>query len=72
MFKMGMVQLTFVVLFLLATLQVDADQHAERYAESKQHLNLNEREQIILPALRDQECCSRSWCDGGCYCCKND
>nr|AEX60164.1 M superfamily MLKM group conopeptide Lv3-V02 [Conus lividus] len=73
MLKMGVVLFTFLVLFPLATLQLDADQPRARYAENKQDFNRNERTKMILSAVsasmgRQRRCCLWPEC-GGCVCC---
>nr|AEX60157.1 M superfamily MLKM group conopeptide Lv3-V01 [Conus lividus] len=68
MLKMGVVLFTFLVLFPLATLQLNADQHVARYAENKQNFNPNERMKMMLSALRQRRCCLWPEC-GGCVCC---
>nr|AEX60116.1 M superfamily MLKM group conopeptide Tx3-Q02 [Conus textile] len=70
MLKMGVMLFIFLVLFPLATLQLDADQPVERYAENKQLLSPDERREIILSALRTRVCCPFGGCHELCQCCE--
>nr|AEX60187.1 M superfamily MLKM group conopeptide Eb2C08 [Conus ebraeus] len=54
MLKLSVVLFILLVLFPMATLQLDADRPVERYVENKENLNPDERREIILPALRVQ------------------
>nr|WEQ50299.1 conotoxin M M3.17i [Conus magus] len=68
MLKMRVLLFTFLVLFPLATLQLDADQPVERYVDNQQDLNPDERREIILHAL-GRQCCIAGMCHGACSCC---
>nr|AEX60044.1 M superfamily MLKM group conopeptide Eb3-2-I01 [Conus ebraeus] len=67
MLKMGVVLFVFLVLFPLATLQLNADQHVKRYAENKQDLNPDERKGLVSLDLR-LPCCDVGWCSRRCIC----
>nr|AEX60193.1 M superfamily MLKM group conopeptide Eb2C09 [Conus ebraeus] len=67
MLKLSVVLFILLVLFPMATLQLDADRPVERYVENKENLNPDERREIILPALRLQ---SSSRCSEDPFFCK--
>nr|AEX60074.1 M superfamily MLKM group conopeptide Cp3-S01 [Conus capitaneus] len=69
MLKMGVVLFIFLVLFPLATLQLDADQLVERYVGNKQDLNPDERRGFMLPAQKQKRCCKFPMCSA-CSCCR--
>nr|UMA82211.1 conotoxin precursor M [Conus ebraeus]UMA82798.1 conotoxin precursor M [Conus ebraeus] len=68
MLKLRVVLFIFLVLFPLATLQLDAGQPVARYAKNKQDLNPNKRRRFILRAMR-QKCCEWKVCEVQCGCC---
>nr|AEX60113.1 M superfamily MLKM group conopeptide Vx3-Y01 [Conus vexillum] len=70
MLKMGVVLFICLVLFPLATLQLDADQPVERLLENKQDLNPEKRSDFKMRAWRARGCCDYDWCDEFCYCCE--
>nr|UMA83456.1 conotoxin precursor M [Conus judaeus] len=67
MLKKGVELFVFLVLFPLATLQLDADQPVKRYAKNKQDLNADERMTLLL----EDGCCTRPRCTGACSCCQD-
>uniref|UniRef100_W4VS59 M_Vc3.3 prepropeptide n=1 Tax=Conus victoriae TaxID=319920 RepID=W4VS59_CONVC len=69
MLKMGVVLFTFLVLFPLATLQLNADRPVERYAANKQDLNPDETREMILHVLGQRLCCWSEMCHARCKCC---
>nr|AEX60077.1 M superfamily MLKM group conopeptide Co3-M01 [Conus coronatus] len=65
MLKMGVALFVFLVLFRLATLQLDADQPVERHVENKQDF----RRGFKVPAQKQKRCCEYPACYVGCMCC---